>query len=447
MYIPCRGTKTRTFQFKINPPDFPTYADFRTKKIIGVISYIIGEITKKNMKIYLYDTDTDCIGTGTLSSAYIQTQLDAAAGQDVDVHISSAGGSAFDAIAIYDLLKKYPGNVTIYIDALAASAASIVAMAGQNIIMSKYALLMIHKPMVGSGGNADELLKDIQMLNVVQSRLAQIYMDKTGLDGVTVNSLIDSVTWMTADQALDLGFIDQIEDYTEAISNSAIIKKYTSTAPAIYQRCINKILNTNTNMNIENRELIDKTTSVLDKIMNFFKKVINKQTITDKGTLHHAGELDEGTEVYQDEDMDTPAASDCYTTSSGQKIIVKGGKVQKVAPPATDAEPDADDDDDNLPDSLFGNAKNKSEVQNRVKAIKAKLHAQNALLAEAKAALEAANTRLDKTREEVKNEIRSDFIPPAGGSRRSSKAKTEPIPFFAPQTTLAQNAVKKAISK
>jgi hypothetical protein len=90
-------------------------------------------------------------------------------------------------------------------------------------------------------------------------------------------------------------------------------------------------------------------------------------------------------------------------------------------------------------------AKKKTDVQNRVKAIKAKLHAQNALLAEAKTALEAANTQLDKTREEIKNEIRSDFTP--GSSRRSSKAKTETTPFFAPQTTLAQNAVKKAVGK
>lgn len=134
------------------------------------------------MKIYLYDTETDCIGSGSLSSAYVKSQLDAAAGADVAVHISSVGGSAFDAIAIYDLLKKYPGNVTTYIDALAASAASVVAMAGSKIVMSKYALLMIHKPMVGSGGNADELLKDVQMLNVVQSRLAQIYMDKSALE-------------------------------------------------------------------------------------------------------------------------------------------------------------------------------------------------------------------------------------------------------------------------
>jgi ATP-dependent Clp protease protease subunit len=193
-------------------------------------------------KIYLYDTDTDCIGSGTLSSSHVQSQLEAAAGADVEVHISSVGGSAFDAIAIYDLLKKYDGTVTTYVDALAASAASIVAMGGKSVVMSKYALLMIHKPMVGTGGNADELLKDVQMLNTVQSRLAQIYMDKTGLDGVTINSLINAVTWLSADQALDLGFIDQVEVYNTAITNTAIIKNYVSAAPVFYQRYINKIL-------------------------------------------------------------------------------------------------------------------------------------------------------------------------------------------------------------
>jgi len=399
-------------------------------------------------KIYLYDTDTDCIGSGSLSSSCVQLQLEAAAGQDVEVHISSVGGSAFDAIAIYDLLKKYPGNVTTYIDALAASAASIVAMGGKSVVMSKYALLMIHKPMVGTGGNADELLKDVQMLNTVQARLAQIYMDKTGLDGVTVNSLINSVTWLSADQALDLGFIDQVEDYTSDITNKAIIQNYVSSAPVFYKRYINKILTNKSNMNTENKELIERTTSVLDKIMNFFKKVVNKQTITDKGILHHAGELDEGTEVYNDEDMSIPAASDCYTTAGGSKIAVQSGKVQKVTPADPDAEPDADqdayDDDDAMPSDKL-KSKKPIDVQSRLQHIKAKLHAQNALLAEAREALEAASLRLEKTREEVKNEIKSDFTP--GGSKRSSKAKSEPIPFFAPQTPLAQNAVRKAVSK
>jgi ATP-dependent protease ClpP protease subunit len=385
-------------------------------------------------KIYLYDTETDCIGSGTLSSTYLHQQLEAAAGQDVDVHISSVGGSAFDAIAIYDLLKKYTGNVTTYIDALAASAASIVAMGGKKVIMSKYALLMIHKPMVGSGGNADELLKDVQMLNVVQSRLAQIYMDKTGLDGVTVNSLINAVTWLSADQALDLGFIDEIEDYASDIVNSAIIQNYTSTAPVFYQRYINKILNKNSNMNNENRDLIEKTTSVLDKIMNFFKKVVNKQTITDKGALHYTGDLQEGTEVYQDEDMTMPAPADTYTTAEGKRITVKGGCADTITPPT-------DDDDDDLPQDKL----KAGDVQNRIKEIKAKLHAQNQLLTEAREALETANERLRKTNEQVRNEIKSTFIPE--GSKRSNKAKAETTPFFAPQTTLAQNAVKRAIAR
>jgi ATP-dependent Clp protease protease subunit len=391
-------------------------------------------------KIYLYDTETDCIGSGMLSSAYIQTQLQLAAGADVEVHISSVGGSAFDAIAIYDLLKKYPGKVTTYIDALAASAASVVAMAGQQVVMSKYALLMIHKPMVGSGGNADELLKDVQMLNVVQSRLAQIYTDKTSLDDVTINSLINSVTWMTADQALDLGFIDQIDDYQAPVTNSAIIKAYTNNAPAVYQRCINKILthNQKTKMNIQNNDLIDKTSTVLDKLMNFFKKVINKQTITDKGVLHHSGDLDKSTEVYQDEDMTTPAADDTYTTADGQQVAVAGGKVQKVVTP----DEDATDDDDDMPDDIFKKIKT-GDVKNQIAAIRAKLHAQNALLVEARTALETANARLKKTREEVKNEIKSSFTPE--GSRRSNKARTEDTPFFAPQSALAQNAVKKAV--
>ncbi len=393
-------------------------------------------------KIYLHDTETDCIGSGALSSAYIQQQLEAAAGADVEVHISSVGGSAFDAIAIYDLLKKYPGKVTTYIDALAASAASVVAMGGQQVVMSKYALLMIHKPMVGSGGNADELLKDVQMLNVVQSRLAQIYMDKSGLDGLTINSLINSVTWMTADQALDLGFIDRVDDYNSPITNSALIQKYTDTAPAVYQRCINKILNNKNNMNIENRELIEKTTSVLDKIMNFFKKVVNKQTITDKGTLHHAGDIDQGTEVYQDEDMTTPAPTDTYTTANGKRLAVQKGQVQKVSPCETGV--DDEDDDDDLPEDKFKSPKKPVDVENRIQQLKARLHAQNALLSEAKAALKTANNSLQKTRIEVKNEIKSTFTPE--GSKRSNKAKAETTPFFAPQSEIAKNAVKKAIA-
>ncbi len=197
-------------------------------------------------------------------------------------------------------------------------------------------------------------------------------------------------------------------------------------------------------MNIENKELIEKTTSVLDKIMNFFKKVVNKQTITDKGTLHHAGEMCEGTEVYNDENMSTAAATDSYTTADGKKIDVMEGQVQKVAP-APETNPDAEDDDDDVPTDKLSPGKKTTEIQNRLQTLKARLHAQNALLAEARTALEEAGNRLQKTDTEVKNEIKSTFTPE--GSKRSNKAKTETTPFFAPQSELAKNAVKRAINK
>ena len=197
-------------------------------------------------------------------------------------------------------------------------------------------------------------------------------------------------------------------------------------------------------MNIENKELIEKTTSVLDKIMNFFKKVVNKQTITDKGTLHYAGQIEEGAEVYQDEDMTTPAISDTYTCADGKQLDIKQGKIQSVTPADPEKAPEAEDDDEDLPENKFKASKKPADVQNRMQQLKARLHAQNALLTEARTALEEANNSLQKTRTEVKNEIKSTFIPES--SKRSNKAHSEPAPFFAPQTEIAKNAVKKAIA-
>lgn len=422
-------------------------------------------------KIYLYDSEIDCIGSGCLSSQYVQWQLEAAAGQDVEVHISSVGGSAFDALAIYDMLKQYEGNVMTCIDALAASAASIVAMAGDVVSMSKYALLMIHKPAVISGGNADELQSDVEMLNIVQGRLVAIYMDKTKLDEETINSLVNATTWLSAEQALDLGFIDQIEDYAETdskVTNSATVKKFVTSAPVVYQRVINKILSKENTpnpqntipMNIENKEFIEKTTSTLDKIMNFFKKVTNK-SVTATGTLFHIGALAEGIEVFNDEDMEDKA-KDGEMDVDDKIITVKDGKVLNIK---AKSDPDKDGDDDSNPDTdpdedddepydrairatLVTNKVAKPvrlEVYNQVKIVKAAhtkliadFNAQTILLNEAKAQLVLNNAELEKTRDEIKNEIKSDFTPE--GSHRSTKGKKEGEPLFK-LSPLAQTAV------
>jgi ATP-dependent Clp protease protease subunit len=261
------------------------------------------------IKLYDYSLDGNdyCIGSDRLNLLELTWQLECAQGQDVDVHISSVGGSAFEAIGMYDALKKYPGKVTTYVDSLAASAASIIAMAGSLVVMSKYALLMIHKPMVGSGGNADELIADAAMLNVVQSRLAGIYLDKTGLDIDTINELINATTWLTAEQALDLGFIDQIEDYSGAeVTNLAHMIKYTEgNTPVYHKRVFNKlkVVQNQIEMNTD-KDLIEKNNGLLAKILNYFKKSEVK-TVTNSGTIKSMAPLNVGVAVTNEDDTDT----------------------------------------------------------------------------------------------------------------------------------------------
>lgn len=118
---------------------------------------------------------------------------------NINIHINSGGGSVFGGLAIYNQLKRYNATITTYIDGLAASIASVIAMAGDKIVMPENALLMIHKPLTWCYGNADELQKQIDLLNTCQKSILSIYMKKVR-NGVTeeeINSLINAETWMT----------------------------------------------------------------------------------------------------------------------------------------------------------------------------------------------------------------------------------------------------------
>lgn len=427
-------------------------------------------------KIYLYDNDQDCIGAGCLSSSYIQFQLEAAAGQDVEVHISSVGGSAFDAIAIYDLFKKYPGKLTTHVDALAASAASIVAMAGQTVHMSKYGILMIHKPMVGSNGNADDLLKDANMLNVVQTRLAAIYMDKTGLDETAVNGLINSVTWMTAEQALELKFIDQIEDYSETesvVKNAALITNYIQTAPEQHKKVLNTILvhKNPIEMATVTKEEIEEsakvTNNLLKRIINFFTPQITK-VVTNKGEKFIIGNLVEGAPIFNDATGDTDAEDDAdveATDKDGKKVkmSIVAGKISNIKKDEEEsADADGDDDDFEADNKVVlnqvginfkkvNNVVDHKSIKNalavKLKEVSNKVDVQNALIVDLKSQLSASNALVQRSETEVKNQILSEFVP--NTSKRSTKpGEVKQAASFVPQEgTYAANAAKMAVNK
>lgn len=153
-------------------------------------------------------------------------------GADIDVHINSPGGFVTEGLAIYNIFAAYPGRITVKIDALAASMASVVAMAGDEIIMPSNALMMIHNPGNAIFGDADELRKQAGVLDKMKDSTVTIYVAKTGLSRDRISQLLDDETWFTADEALALGFATKVIEPAEAKAFIALDLSPFSQVPA-----------------------------------------------------------------------------------------------------------------------------------------------------------------------------------------------------------------------
>lgn len=144
-----------------------------------------------------------------LDAKTVTTAIRAATGP-LAVRINSPGGYVMEGLAIVQALRDYPAKVTIYIDGLAASMASVIAMVGAEIIMAESALIMAHKPWDSSIGNADDLRRDAAMLDRIEQQLIGIYAKRTGLPEGELAQMLAAETWLTADEALAQGFITSI---------------------------------------------------------------------------------------------------------------------------------------------------------------------------------------------------------------------------------------------
>ncbi|MCH3955488.1 MAG: Clp protease ClpP [Eubacterium sp.] len=129
---------------------------------------------------------------------------------NITLWINSPGGDVFAAAQIYNMLMDYPYDVTVKIDVLAASAASVIAMAGTRVCMSPVAMLMIHNPMTIAIGDSEEMQKAIDMLSEVKESIMNAYEIKSGLSRNKISKLMDAETWMNAKEAKKLGFADDI---------------------------------------------------------------------------------------------------------------------------------------------------------------------------------------------------------------------------------------------
>lgn len=129
---------------------------------------------------------------------------------DIDIWINSPGGDVFAANQIYNMLMEYKGRVTVKIDGIAASAASVIAMAGEDVLMSPVSMMMIHNPMTIAFGDKAEMEKAINMLGEVKESIINAYELKTGLPRVKLSHLMDGESWFNSKKAVELGFANDI---------------------------------------------------------------------------------------------------------------------------------------------------------------------------------------------------------------------------------------------
>lgn len=134
---------------------------------------------------------------------------------DLTVVINSPGGDVFAGLAIYNALVNHNGNVTVRVDGLAASIASVIAMAGDKIIMSPGSMIMIHRPSVYAAGTVDDMEKAKDVLVKIEEGITPIYAKRTGLSDEKIAELLEAETWMLADKAVELGFADEVSEAPE----------------------------------------------------------------------------------------------------------------------------------------------------------------------------------------------------------------------------------------
>ncbi|MBW9154292.1 head maturation protease, ClpP-related [Clostridium estertheticum] len=185
-----------------------------------------------SIDLYIYDDvegDSMSWMTGEIiesetSANYIKTQLEAAKNvTQINIYVNSYGGEVKEGLGIYNLLKRHTAQKTVYIDGFACSVASVIAMVGDKVVMGTNTLMMIHHASMGCYGNAEELRKAANDVEVIDSASCSSYLQKAGdkLTTETLTTLLDGQTWLSAEQCLQYGLCDEItgkEDTTITVA-------------------------------------------------------------------------------------------------------------------------------------------------------------------------------------------------------------------------------------
>lgn len=162
--------------------------------------------TETEAEMLLYD---EVSPWGVTAEAF-KRELDSIKSEKLNLRINSPGGDVFDSLAIYNALREHPAEVTTYIDGLAASMASVIALAGDHVVAAERSFFMIHHPWSIVIGNAADMRKEADVLEKISGSMVSAYAERTGRDAAELTAWMDEETWFTAAEAQDAGFIDEV---------------------------------------------------------------------------------------------------------------------------------------------------------------------------------------------------------------------------------------------
>ena len=167
----------------------------------------------------------------------------------INLRINSLGGDVFNGMAIYNVIKKRESKTTVYIEGIAASIATIIALGADEVIMSENSLFMIHNAWGGTMGNSKDMRKSADTLDKISNELTEIYVKKTGLAYNRVTEMMDEDTWLSAEEAYDLGFVDTISDAIKVAAKYDVSK---------FKNITNEEIKNKFNINIKNRKMTNE---------------------------------------------------------------------------------------------------------------------------------------------------------------------------------------------
>ena len=231
--------------------------------------YNINSKASKVVDVYIFDE----IGMGGVNAQGFIEEIKSFKDSPMNLHINCVGGDVFDGMAIFNIIKKRTAKTTVYIEGIAASMGSVIALAADSVVMAENSLFMIHNAWGGAMGEAKEMKKTAKLLDKISGEIADIYVKKTKLPYDKVKEMMDEETWLNAEEALELGFIDSISDAIKVAAKYDVSK---------FKNITNKEIKNKLSINIKSKKMTDELKTWFNgKVEDIIARVKSENTDTD----------------------------------------------------------------------------------------------------------------------------------------------------------------------